>query len=277
MNRCSAARFFLRFSDNLSVPTTPRPKTIYKTPTASARFCAPFAVYFQTESRSRKETNMNELLIPDRIPFGTAENTRSVADRIPDATPCVPLPARRGELNMFEEAEAIRSLVDSCGLTQEKVAKRLSCSQSYVANKLRLLRFSSEERNLILSSALTERHARAALRFSDASKRISALREMINKKMNVASAEEYVEALLCSGDPLPFSDETPCAGNRPGTGKFETEFKRRLLLRDMRIFYNSIDHAVESVRSCRFDVSSTRVRTDCGVVITITLKNGRSE
>ena len=191
----------------------------------------------------------------------------------PAARPADPDNPHRRDSDMFDEAESLRSLVKSSGLTQEKVAERLSVSQSYVANKLRLLRFSGEEREMIRSSGLTERHARAALRLSDRSRRISALREMIKRKMNVASAEEFVETLLCSGDPLPIPPEEPPAAGRPGTGKFETEFKRRLLLRDMRIFYNSIDHAVESVRSCGFDVSSSRVRTDGGVVITITVRN----
>ncbi len=213
---------------------------------------------------------MNELLTPVRPAPGEAS---------PDAAPIAsgrrsgPSEGSRRP-DMFEEAEAIRSLVGSFGLTQEKAAKRLSVSQSYVANKLRLLRFGPEERQIIRSSGLTERHARAALRLPDRAGRISALREMIKRNMNVASAEEYVETLLCEGDPLPApSGEQPAAG-RPGAGKFETEFKRRLLLRDMRIFYNSIDHAVESVRSCGFDVSSTRVRANGGVVITITVKTG---
>ena len=199
---------------------------------------------------------MNNVLTPPQQP------SRPDADPVP----------RRG-LNMFEEAEAIRSVVESCGLTQEKVAKRLSCSQSYVANKLRLLRLTEEERELILSSSLTERHARAALRLTDPGSRIAALREMIRKRMNVASAEEFVEALLCSGDPVPLSPEPVGEEKTRAPGKFEIEFKRRLLLRDMRIFYNSIDHAVESVRACGFDVISSRTRTDGGVVITISIKN----
>ena len=218
---------------------------------------------------------MNDLLTPVRVP--AAQQNGQTPERPltlpPDGQPFAPEKGRRRSSDMFDEAESISSLVGSSGLTQEKIAERLSVSQSYVANKLRLLRFTGEEREIIRASGLTERHARAALRLSDRSRRISALREMIKRKMNVASAEEFVETLLCSGDPLPIPPEEPHSAGRPGTGKFETEFKRRLLLRDMRIFYNSIDHAVESVRSCGFDVSSSRVRTDGGVVITITVRN----
>ncbi|MBQ7475751.1 MAG: hypothetical protein IJS78_07565 [Clostridia bacterium] len=174
--------------------------------------------------------------------------------------------------DMFAEAEAIRTLVGSCGLTQEKVASMLSCSQSFVANKLRLLRLSDADRELILSGRLTERHARAALRIRDPESRSAALREMIARGMNVASAEEYVEAFLCAGDSVPFSE--PEESGAPCGGRIELELRRRLLLRDMRIFYNSIDHAVDSVRACGFRVDSSRSRTDEGVLINILIKKG---
>ena len=52
---------------------------------------------------------------------------------------------QREDLNIFEEAAAIAALINLYGLTQEEVAAKLSASQSYVANKLRLLRFGDAE------------------------------------------------------------------------------------------------------------------------------------
>ena len=162
---------------------------------------------------------MNDLLTPVRIP--AAQQNGQTPERPltppPDGQPFAPEKGRRRSSDMFDEAESISSLVGSSGLTQEKIAERLSVSQSYVANKLRLLRFTGEEREIIRASGLTERHARAALRLSDRSRRISALREMIKRNMNVASAEEFVETLLCSGDPLPIPPEEPHSAGRPGT------------------------------------------------------------
>ena len=71
---------------------------------------------------------------------------------------------QREDLNMFDEASAISALIDLYGLTQEEVAAKLSASQSYVANKLRLLRFDDFERQVIIERRLTERHARASPR-----------------------------------------------------------------------------------------------------------------
>ena len=101
----------------------------------------------------------------------------------------------REDLNIFETAAAIDSLCREFGLTQEQVAERLSVSQSYVANKLRLLRFGAPMRKKILEGGLTERHARALLRLPPALWEKTAER-MISGKYNVAAAEKMVEEML---------------------------------------------------------------------------------
>ena len=45
----------------------------------------------------------------------------------------------REDLNFFEQASAIKLLIDSMGLTQQQAGQKLSLSQSAVANKLRIL------------------------------------------------------------------------------------------------------------------------------------------
>ena len=77
----------------------------------------------------------------------------------------------REDLSMFEEAASIQSLISLTGMTQEACAKKLSVSQSYVANKLRLLRLSEGEQEKIEENGLTERHARALLRLEDKEER----------------------------------------------------------------------------------------------------------
>lgn len=171
---------------------------------------------------------------------------------------------QREDLNMFEEAEAIRSLIELCGLTQESAAAHLSCSQSYVANKLRLLKLPEAQREAILSSGLTERHARALLRLHEHGQRAAAIDYIKERGMNVAATEEYIENLLCAEER---------AANAEKVGRIERDLKRRLLTRDMRLFYNSIDRAVNSVRDCGFAVESSRKATEDGTVISIFIKN----
>ena len=81
----------------------------------------------------------------------------------------------REDLNMFEEAAAIASLLKLSEMTQDQCARRLSVSQSYIANKLRLLRLSEDEKGLILENGLTERHGRALLRLTPGEERKAVL------------------------------------------------------------------------------------------------------
>ena len=94
---------------------------------------------------------------------------------------------QREGLNMFEQAGAIAALIDLYGMTQEQIAAHLSASQSYVANKLRLLRLSPEERETVLSAHLSERHARALLKLRSEDEQ---LREAYERTVAVGAGEQ---------------------------------------------------------------------------------------
>ena len=102
----------------------------------------------------------------------------------------------REDLNMFEEAYGYKKLIEIHHLTQEEVARRMSSSQSSVANKLRLLRLSYEEQRFALENNLTERHVRACIRIDDSEARLALLREIAEKRLNVNDTEERVEAMI---------------------------------------------------------------------------------
>lgn len=103
----------------------------------------------------------------------------------------------RENLNMFEQAEAFSRLIHEFHLTQEEAARRVSMSQSAVANKLRLLRLLPEERERILQNGLTERHARALLKLSDPCLRADVLSHIVENKCNVSATETYIDRIAC--------------------------------------------------------------------------------
>ena len=163
---------------------------------------------------------------------------------------------QRENLNIFEQAAAIAALIDMYGMTQEQLARQLSSSQSYVANKLRILRLNQEERDIILKSGLTERHARALLKIDDPALRMTALRHIAGRNLNVAASEDYIERLLCArSDP---------EGARA---------KRKLILKDIRLFYNTIDRAVDIVKQAGITVISDRREVGEGVELVIRIPN----
>lgn len=166
---------------------------------------------------------------------------------------------QRENLNIFEEASALAALINTHSFTQEEVAKRLSVSQSYVANKLRLLRLTDAEREKILTHGLTERHARALLRISEADKRMEVINHILSGGLSVAATDEYIDSLFEKKTPLP----KPCA-------------PRKLVIRDLRLFYNSVDRAVSTMKQAGIDVTTERTEGECETVLTIRIPNNVS-
>ncbi len=145
---------------------------------------------------------------------------------------------QRQDLNLFDEALAIFTLCNKYSLSQKDVATALGVSQPYIANKLRLLRFSTEEKNTIIGNRLTERHARALLRIEDNELRKKALAQIAREGYNVVQTEEFISRLL--------SDD----------GKQKP--MRKLLLKDIRIFLNSVDRAVVMIKDAGFDIEQSK-------------------
>jgi len=153
---------------------------------------------------------------------------------------------QRQDLSYFEEAEGIARLIREFGMTQAQAAQRLGKQQSTVANKLRLLRFSPEEKSLFGRYGLSERHARALLRIEDEAIRFRLLREVGGKQLTVAATEALVEQTIA--------------------GKAEGKKTRRpvIVVKDVRIFFNTVSHALNLMRQSGIPVSDEQNETeDC--------------
>lgn len=150
---------------------------------------------------------------------------------------------QRENLNMFEQAMAIASLIEMYSMTQEEVARQLSSSQSYVANKLRLLKLTVKERDLLLKYNLTERHARALLKLDDLDLRLQAIEHISRKGLNVARSEEYIEELQ---------------KDKKKKNSEESKSKCLIVLKDIRLFYNSLDKAMGMIKQAGIAVTSER-------------------
>ncbi len=133
---------------------------------------------------------------------------------------------QREDMNCFDTAEGVRELMDSFELTQSEVAQQLGYSQSAVANKLRLLRLTAEERARLVAAGATERHARALLRLGR-EQRAAAIERMVAHKLTVAQTERMVEELL--------------------RGRVRRQ-PAKPLIRDVRVFFNTMNHALDIMR-----------------------------
>ena len=70
-------------------------------------------------------------------------------------------------MNMFDEARSILGMLNLKSMTQKELAKFLGVSQSFISNKIRLLRFPSDAQTKIIKNGLSERHARTLLRLPE--------------------------------------------------------------------------------------------------------------
>ena len=158
---------------------------------------------------------------------------------------------QRRDLSYFEEALAIEKLISYYGLTQEEAANRLGKAQSTIANKLRLLKFSDAERNLLIKGNITERQARALIRLDDQKLRIRALGEIIMNHLGIEQTEQLVESMLCN-------DKCEAV-----TAKKKTNPKK-FLFPVPRLYINSINKIVKNMKEANINCETVTNRVgDC--------------
>lgn len=165
---------------------------------------------------------------------------------------------QRKDLDFIEEAEGLRQLIRTCGMSQEEAAVCVSKSQSAVANKLRILRLPSGVLDSIRRSGLTERHARALLRLPSMEVQYRALEHILRHDLNVAQTEAYIEDLL-RGLPPSERAEQPKAAKKPPV----------VALKDIRIFLNTVTRGLSLMNRSGVNAVCERTEEDGELVLTI--------
>ncbi len=149
---------------------------------------------------------------------------------------------QRCDLHFFEEAVAIEKLLTDYGMTRDEICKKLGKAPPTISNKLRLLRLPEEIRLRISQEDLTERHARAMLKLTSVSQMERAMSIIAEKRLNVAETERLVSQIL-----------TNDSRHRQPTVK---------LFKDVRIFVNTLNHAVDTMRRAGIEADSAKSETD---------------
>ena len=102
---------------------------------------------------------------------------------------------QREELTAIEEAQAYRRLMELNQLTQGQLAENLGKSQSFIANKLRLLKLTPVVQQAILKRQVTERHGRSVVGLaSQLQEKI--IHQVIAKQLTVKETEKLVKDAL---------------------------------------------------------------------------------
>ena len=161
---------------------------------------------------------------------------------------------QRKDLDFIEEAEGLRSLIRSYGMSQEEAARCISKSQSAVANKLRILKLPPDVLQKLRSAGLTERHGRALLRLEEPQAQRAALEAVVAGDLTVAKTEEYIDAILRRG------------------AEEEQRKKRKapvVVLKDVRIFLNTVTRGLSMMNRSGVRAVCERADTESELVLTI--------
>lgn len=167
---------------------------------------------------------------------------------------------QRRDLDFIEEANGLNQLIRMFGLSQEEAAKRIGKSQSAVANKLRLLKLPQDVLESLRENGLTERHGRALLRLPDAESQRTVLKKIINDALTVAETDAYIDRLLAEKPPE----------------EAETPPKRTFVMKDVRIFLNTISRSIDMMKQGGIDAGMHREETEDSLILTIKIPKNKT-
>lgn len=149
---------------------------------------------------------------------------------------------QRSDLGFFEEASAIEKLIVDFNMSRDDVCRKLGKATPTISNKLRLLKLPEDVRLKITQEGLTERHARALLRLPTRAQLDRALSIISDKRLNVAESEKLIDQMLSADK----SSKKPTVK----------------LFKDVRIFVNTLNHAVDTMRRAGIEADSAKSETD---------------
>ena len=112
-----------------------------------------------------------------------------------------------------------------------------------------------DDAGLLMAEQPENAHARALLRLPEEEDRLAVLQTVIRQQLNVAKTEAYIDAYLAKKN----AQDPPKRGIR------------KLIVRDVRLFLNSVNHSLELVRSAGIQAETKQEETDREIVLTIRL------
>ncbi len=100
---------------------------------------------------------------------------------------------QREDLNPVEEAEGLKSLIESYGFTQEEAADRVGKSRTAVTNTLRLLKLPSPVLQMLGDGKISAGHARALLGLDEEKEMLRIAETTVAQELSVRQVEKMVK------------------------------------------------------------------------------------
>lgn len=144
---------------------------------------------------------------------------------------------QREELSPVEEAQAYQALMKLNQLTQSKLAREVGKSQSFIANKLRLLKLSEPVQTAMLNREISERHGRALLAVTPL-QQAKLLTRIKADHLTVKDTERLIQRLKAKTD------------------KKSSQSTVRSVSADTRVAVNTIKESVKLVNEAGLDIKT---------------------
>lgn len=163
---------------------------------------------------------------------------------------------QREELTSIEEAKAYQKLMQMNDITQDTLAKRIGKSQSFVANKLRLLKLADPVKQALLQNDITERHGRSLLGLSE-EKQSEYLKRIKEESLTVKEVEQEIKKETATEIPK--------------------KAKRKSVSKDIRLARNTIKKTILMVKETGMKVRSKEEDLEDVYRITIEIPKTKKE
>ena len=171
---------------------------------------------------------------------------------------------QREDLNPIDEAQAYSNLMKLNNLTQTTLAQNIGKSQSYVANKLRLLKLTPKVQSYLASGEISPRHGRCLVGLSEKDQG-RVLDEILANNLNVSDTEKIVKNV----------DQYFAGKKVKDKEKEQAEQTRRAANRipkDLKVQINTIKRAIKLAQQSGIKVKLKENNDPDDYMITIELK-----
>lgn len=155
------------------------------------------------------------------------------------------------EMHYIDVAEGIAELCRKYNYTESEAAGRLCVSVRYVRDKLSLMTLNDEERARLKKSDTDEKLIAELVKINDAKVRSYILSELLDEKITREGAEKAIALYL---------------KKRSGSA---IEKRATYLIRDVRIFYNSVERALEVMRRAGHNITAEKKETEDYTLLTV--------
>lgn len=163
----------------------------------------------------------------------------------------------------YEEAVVVDRLLKQFRYYQTELADRLGQNPSALSAKLRLLRFTPEERDMIEKHRLSSLHTDSLLHLRDPAMRLFAISYMAENGLTPEQAQEMT--LLLATHPEEFIPTLRPRVVEPYT------VRTRQVVRDARLFTNDLDKTICSIRQAGFPVEAVKDEEETYITYSIRL------